>query len=127
MFLIKCINAYEAIGKLMDEKTDYKSAHALVCLRAKLKIHAEFFACEERALLCEFAKKDEKGNPIVDAAGNFEFEEGKDISDFYKRRDELCKTEAEIDDLPVSVKIPEKISPSAVEALLDFVSFKEEM
>ena len=66
-------------------------------------------------------------NKISDSKNNFEFEEGKEISDFYKRRDELCKTEAEIDDLPVSVKIPEKISPSAVEALLDFVSFKEEM
>lgn len=122
MILIECVNAYMAVQALMEIECDYRTAHALVCLKKQLLPHVEFFASEERKLVEAYAAKDE-GDRVKMEGARFIFADGADAAEYARLRTELGAVEVEERFAPLHVSLPERIKPIYVEALERFVIF----
>lgn len=125
MKLIDCANAYQALLELMQREQPYKTALALVLLKSKLQPHILFYLEEERALIKKYAKKDEKGTPVMLDALHLAFESENDKAMYDAEHKKL--DEAKIPDKlsVMSVTPPERITPAQLEALSVFLDFEE--
>lgn len=126
MKLIECANAYMALGTLMKEETDFKSAYAVARLRKKLEPHAMYYAKEEMDLVRRFSRKDGKGEPVFLERERFAFESAEAAESFNRLRDELGAVEIDKTVEPIRVRAPERITPEALCALEGLVEFEEE-
>lgn len=124
MHLLQYVNAFLACENLMEKELDFKTAHAVVMLRATLKPHADFFAAEEGKLAKEFAELDENGKIKIEDGGRFFLREGADEEAYKKRRQELCMLEVEDMERKRAGRLRE-VRPSILEALSDFLEFEE--
>lgn len=125
MYLIQYVNAYIALGTLMEKEMDYKTAHAVVILRAMLRPHADFFAEKEGELAIEYAVLDENGRILLEDGGRFSIRPDMDGAEYQRRREALGMVEVE-DIAPVRAGTLKEVSPSVLEALIGFLEFEEE-
>ena len=125
MYLIQYVNAFLACEHLMEKELDFKTAHALVMLRQKLKLHVDFFAAEEGKLAKEFARLDSDGKIELSDGGRFFLREGADEESHRKKRQELCMLEVE-DISPMHAGKIGEVRPSVLEALVGFLEFETE-
>lgn len=126
MVILECVTAYVAIQAMMERECPYKTAHALVITKKRIQTHAEFFVTEERKLVAEYAVKDEKGQPVIEANGTFRFREGTDPVQYERKRRELGAVPVEESFEPVHAPMPQVITPAQLEALEKFIVFEEE-
>lgn len=120
--LIKIISAFRPLCELMDDVTDYRTAHRLVMLKKALLPHVEFFNETERKLIEKYAVKDDDGEPLFED-GRYTVE-GKYRDEYIARRRELDAVEADIPDVRLP-KAPENIKASQLEALMEIIRFPE--
>ena len=125
MFLIQYVNAFIALGTLMEKEMDYKTEHAVVMLRAKLRPHADFFAEKEGELAREYAVLDENGRILLEDGGRFSIRSDMDGAEYQRRREALGMVEVE-DITPVRAGAIREVKPSVLEALIGFLEFEEE-
>ena len=118
MELIKHVNAYMALNTLLKEKYTYKDAYAIVKLKNVLKENFEFFRDKEREIVSRTAKENSvKGT-------YFEFADVKAKEEYEKEMLELSILDVEAIE-KITLSPPERITPETLEALADFVIFKE--
>ena len=67
--LKECIAAWQALRALAAQTMDYKSAHALVLLKERLRPHVAYFSSTEMDLVKKYAELDAEGNPVYEAPG----------------------------------------------------------
>lgn len=124
--LKQCITAWQALRELMNAPTDYRSAHALVLLKSRLRPHVEFYHKEELALSDKYAEHDEKGKIKLTAQGTVEFGTTERLSAFLAERAELDAVEL-TEDIPVAhITAPAQITPEQLEALEHYIDFEED-
>lgn len=126
MKLIECVNAYTALGLLMQKETDFRSAYALAGLRRRLAPHAMFYSGEELKLMREYAKKDEHGQPVFTGPREFVFRDSEAGAKFKEKLDELAAVELEEEFSPITVKAPGRTTPEVIFALEGLVNFEED-
>lgn len=126
MLLIRCVNAYSAVGSMMDKEWDYPTAHALMLLKKKLQPHVDFYSEEEMKLVQEYAQKDEKGEVTWKGNGSFSFRDPKAAEKYNRKIKELGAVEVEKEFVPVKATAPQSIQPVILEALDGFVEFVED-
>ncbi len=125
MNLLEAVNAYMAVNTLMEREMDFDSAYKLAGLKRELEPHAMFYAGEENKLVQKYAKKNERGEPVFTKPGVFAFADGAKSVEFERARGELGAVEISEEIHRICVKRPERITPAAVEALYDLVTFEE--
>ena len=126
MELIKIVNAYMAMNILSKEKLKFKDALNLSIAKNKLKEWYNFFAENERAIVAEVSKKDEKGAPVRHPDGHFEFESDAAKSKYLHDMEELSTLEVgDKDYITVIISPPTTITAELLEALDGFVFFEE--
>ena len=135
MQLIKIVNAYMAADqmryakyyngqKIIQEERElpFAQAEALVELSAKLKPQYDRYADGEKALINEYAKRDEDGNAFV-VDGQVSFETVEDKVSFDNAMKTLQEEEVAVEGLPISMPKPAAVRCSWLEALDGFVVF----
>lgn len=125
MKLIECVNAYVAAEILMKRDMDFKSAYALAKLKRRLAPHAVFYSREEMKLVREYAKKDERGEPVFVKEGEFAFEDSENAAKYREKLGELASMEIDETIEPVTVRAPERITPEVIYGLEGLVRFEE--
>ena len=120
--LIKIIRAFRPLCGLMEEASDYQTAFALVSFKRALIPHIEFFNDTERKLIEKYARRDDKGEVILDN-GQYTIDAGN-RAEFIKRKTELDGVTAEIPDMKLK-KAPASISAADLEALMEIIHFPE--
>jgi len=122
--LIQATRAYQAIGALSETPMDFASAHALVLAKRELEPHVAFFAEQEAELIRRYAETDENGEPVTGGPGQYRLREAE-MPNFLRERTELNGVEVEITARKLR-RLPETISPAALEALLEVFQLPEE-
>lgn len=125
MRLLQCVNAYTAIQSMMSDELDYQTAYALVVLKKRLQPHVEFYRKEELKLVDCYAEKDDEGNIRWHDTNRFGFKDQKLAAEYATKFNDLCAVVVQWKYDPLVVPIPERIKPSALEALEEFLSFKD--
>ena len=120
MKLSDCTQAYPALLALMEQPMDYKSAYALVRLKAVLQPKAEFYAKEEMKLVEACAERDEDGKVLWTGKGSFRFADDTAAATYTEKRKELDEIQVEAME-KIRIPAPKSISPAQLEALLPFV------
>ena len=123
MRLLQCVNAYTAIQSMMFDELDYQTAYALVVLKKRLLPHVEFYRKEELRLVNNYAEKDEEGKIKWVDTNRFAFKDSKQVEEYATKFNDLCAVIVQWSYEPLSVPIPERIKPSALEALECFLNF----
>ena len=124
MVLLEGVAAYMAVESLMEQECPYKTAHALILIKKKLRPHVEFFAQEEKKLVELYGQRDEKGNICLEGR-SFRFRSDVDPREYERKRAELCDVEIEEVFEKVHAPTPAVISPAHLEALEKFIIFEE--
>lgn len=122
--LIQATRAYQAIGAFSEIPMDYASAHALVLMKRELEPHVAFFAEKEAELIRRYAETDDNGDPVTGDPGQYRLR-AAELPDFLRERAELNGVEVEITGRKLQ-RLPETISPAALEALLAVFQLPEE-
>lgn len=125
MKLIECVNAYTALGALMKQETDFRSAYAMTRLRRRLEPHARYYAEEEARLVRKFARKDEGGEPVFVRTNEFAFEDSAGAAEFRRLREGLAEVDIDEEIGQVRISRPERITPEILYALEGLVVFEE--
>lgn len=116
MELIKAVHLYKALQEIKDEKLPFRTTHAIVMLLRNLEPHVHFYMDKEKELIKQYAKEIQDGKYTV----------SKDqIDEFTRQKQELDTIEVE-EELP-KISLPDdlKISPVALNALLDILEDEE--
>lgn len=124
MYLIECVNAYLAATQMQQKEMNYQTAYALLKVKKELQPSVDFFREEELKLVKKYAKTDENGQVQWLENERFAFEDPEAAEEFQKEREKLCMTQT---DEPEQRRapIPERISPTQLEALEKFICFGE--
>ena len=112
MKLEKITAAYQALCRLAEQECEYQTAHALLTVKQMLLPHIQFYADEELKLARAFAKKDERGEPMI-RDGRFEIE--GDAALYRSKRAALDAVEVEIQ--PISIPGLLRMRANDLEAL----------
>ena len=83
--LKQCIAAWQALRAIAGQTTDYKSAHALVLLKERLRPHVVYFSSTEMDLVKKYAELDDEGNPVYETPGRVRFRNAKALADTLRR------------------------------------------
>ena len=131
MKLIQYVTAHIALMTLMKKEFPYAASFKLVDLKRRIAPKVEFYTAEEQKLVCEYAKCDDKGRPIIngdrfDCRGETPEEVSANAKAYEKKKLELCSVEDEEEQAKIKLKLPENvcISPEVVEALDAFIEFE---
>lgn len=122
--LFTAIKLFDAIMKLSETPLDFASAHALVMAKAELEPHVSFFMEQETKLLEKYAEKGEDGAPKMEGEGQYIISKDK-IAEFREERQQLNGVEVEITKRKLK-KLPDAITPAALEVLMLAFEFPEE-
>lgn len=123
--LKQCIAAWQALRAIAGQATDYKSAHALMLLMARLRPHVAYFSSTEMDLVKKYAELDAKGDPVYEAPGRVRFRNAKDLAAFTRERTELDDVELGEEIARAKIAPPSAISPEQLEALAPYVDIEE--
>lgn len=121
MKLSDCVRAYEAVMAISRQEFDYKTAFSLVRLERQLRPHAKFYVEQERKLVEQYAKRDDKG--IVWGENGFILQNPEKAEEYATRRKELG--DVEVEDGPLVAVRLDRVSPAHLAALDGFVEFEE--
>ena len=90
----------------------------------------DFYINQEKSLILQYAGKDEKGNPKVNAQGQISFDKTEDAKKFATEITNLKNTEVEIGE-QITIRIPddikedqEMLSPNEIIQLNDLIHFE---
>lgn len=90
----------------------------------------DFYINQEKGLIFQYAGKDEKGNPKVNAQGQISFDKNEDAQKFATEITNLKNTEVEIGE-QITIRIPddikedqEMLSPNEIIQLNDLIHFE---
>lgn len=123
--LKQCIAAWQALRAIAGQATDYKSAHALMLLMARLRPHVAYFSSTEMDLVKKYAELDAEGNPVYEAPGRVRFRRAEDLMAFTRERRALDDVELGEEIARATISPPAQISPEQLEALFPYVDIKE--
>lgn len=123
--LKQCIAAWQALRAIAGQATDYKSAHALMLLMARLRPHVAYFSSTEMELVKKYAELDAEGNPVYEAPGRVRFRRAEDLMAFTRERRALDDVELGEEIARATISPPAQISPEQLEALFPYVDIKE--
>lgn len=123
--LKECIAAWQALRALAAQTMDYKSAHALVLLKERLRPHVAYFSSTEMELVKKYAELDAEGNPVYEAPGRVRFRRAEDLVAFTRERRALDDVELGEEIARATISPPAQISPEQLEALFPYVDIKE--
>lgn len=125
MYLIQCVNAYEAVLAMSREEHSYKLAYAIATLKRRLQPHVDFFTRSEYKLVEEYAQRDENGKVILNENGSFNFIDPNKAGEYEGRRGELGMMEVNEAIEILVAPPPETIKPVYLEALDGFIEFED--
>ena len=123
--LRQCIAAWQALRALAAQTMDYKSAHALVLLKERLRPHVAYFSSTEMELVKKYAELDAEGNPVYEAPGRVRFRRAEDLMAFTRERAQLDDVELGEEIARAKIAPPAAISPEQLEALAPYVDIEE--
>ena len=123
MYLIQYITAFTAAKELAQREFDYKTAYAIMRLRQRIQPQCEFYADEEAKIISDYAKRDEKGNMIIENNERFVFACPEKAKEYAERVKALGMTEVEDFDPVLHAPEPVSIKPIHLEALESFIVF----
>lgn len=105
--LKQCVAAWKALDAISTQPMDYKSAHALVVLKARMRPHVLYFSRTEMELVEKYASHDNDGDVIYEEPGRISFKTADDMNSFARER-------AQLDEVELGEEIPRaKIAPPA--------------
>lgn len=96
MKIIDLLNAKDAIQALTEKRfTSFKKVRELVDLKKAVDAEIEFYAGEERKIVETYAKKDDKGSPIILEGGRIQLDSIEKKNAFEKEVSELRNLEVD--------------------------------
>lgn len=130
MKIIDLLNAKGAIQSLAEKRfTSFRKVRELVDLKKAVDAEIEFYVGEERKIVEAYAKKDDKGEPIILEGGRIQLDSIEKKNAFEKEVSELRNLE--VDRIrPISLRtgdfrneedIPTPAEVLALEGIVDFI------
>lgn len=96
MKIIDLLNAKDAIQALTEKRfTSFKKVRELVDLKKAVDAEIEFYAGEERKIVETYAKKDDKGSPVILEGGRIQLDSIEKKNAFEKEVSELRNLEVD--------------------------------
>jgi len=123
MTLIKIMNAWNALERLMQQSNSYKMAYSLTKIKKELESNVDFYRDKERELIETYAERDENGDVVISDKGEFRVADAN-ISEFVSKHNELNSVEVDIEPYKID-DCPQTISGADLEALEGIIEFKE--
>ncbi len=123
MTLIKIMNAWNALERLMQQSNSYKMAYSLTKVKKELESNVDFYRNKERELIEAYAERDEKGDVVISDKGEFRVANAN-ISELVSKHNELNSVEVDIEPYKID-DCPQMISGADLEALEGIIEFKE--
>ncbi len=130
MKIIDLLNAKGAIQSLAEKRfTSFRKVRELVDLKKAVDAEIEFYVGEERKIVEAYAKKDDKGEPIILEGGRIQLDSIEKKNAFEKEVSELRNLE--VDKIkPISLRtgdfrneedIPTPAEVLALDGIIDFM------
>ena len=130
MRIIDLLNAKDAIQSIAEKRfTSFKKVRELVELKKAVDAEIEFYAGEEKKIVEAYAKKDDKGSPIILEGGRIQLDSIEKKNAFEKEVSELRGLE--VDKIkPIALRtgdfrngedIPTPAEVLALEGIVDFI------
>lgn len=125
MKLIKIVKAYSAARNIAPRKLEMRFNYAICKTLRQLQGDFEFYALREQELVKQFAKCDDKGEPIMDG-NKFSFRDSESAAAYINAHRDLDEMEIEQDDYKrPRAPWPDDTEPEYVMALENFIDFAE--
>lgn len=123
MKLVDCAKAYQALEEMKKTECSYKTAHAMMKLKNKLREEVEYLQSEELKIAKRCAVLDGSGEIAWTQPGRFQIRDGMEET-FRNEMRELSSVSTEV--APVEAGAPpESITMEQLEALEGLLIFEE--
>lgn len=122
--VMQAVKAYLAADEMSRQDLPYDLALALVKVKQATRAEMEAYAAAEKKLVERYAALDEAGNVTI-RNGRFTFRDPAAAAEYEAERQKLGQTQTEVSLPRLTATPPEHITPAALEALADFIKFRE--